>query len=115
MARKGRVEVVLPNGTSVWVPEHLVKDMTHFGGVLASQRTFRNPPKELLTAPIPRKVIIPVIEPVNEVITPDAEYPKEEVEQVTQKPVDELGTIEEKPVVKTKPPIKKAVRKKTKK
>ena len=78
MARKNRVEVFLPNGTSVWVPEMLVKDMTRVGGVLASQRTFRNPSKELLTAPIPRKVVLPVLDNViPPVINTDAQYPGE--------------------------------------
>lgn len=77
MARKGRVEVSLPNGTTVWVPEQIVKDMSRFGGILASQRSFRNPPKELLTAPIPRKVVLPVLDKIPEVINTGVEPLKE--------------------------------------
>ena len=70
--KKNRVEVVLPNGNTIWVGEHMLKDLSRFGAVLATSRSIKTPPKELLNMPAPRKVILPtltetkVIEPVED-------------------------------------------------
>jgi len=112
--RTDKVEVIMPNGTVRFVPEHLLKLMTKFGGVPASDKTFRQPPRELLTAL--KKVVVPVldepkIKPVPEKITAtiEAQYPGENVsapiEAVTtqpepDEPIKEPGT-EKKVVRKT--------------
>jgi len=69
--RTDKVEVIMPNGTTRMVSESLVEDITkHFGAVLASDKSFRNPPRELLTPP--KKVIVPVLDEV----LPQVEYPE---------------------------------------
>lgn len=59
--RTDKVEVILPNGSTRKISESLVEDMTkYFGAVPASDKSFRHPPKELLTAL--KKVVVPVLD-----------------------------------------------------
>jgi hypothetical protein len=77
MAEK-KVEVEI-NGKILRVPEHLVNDMAKFGATL-TKRTIKNPPKELLNMPEPRKVVLPPVEPPK-LDLPDP-YPAEPVAEV---------------------------------
>jgi len=114
--RTNRVEVIMPNGTTRMVSESLIQDITkHFGAVLASDKTFRNTPKELLSPP--KKVIVPVLDEIRPKIEPipekvPVEYPGDNVSSTA--PIEAVTTqpVPDEPIKEPGPePVKKVVRK----
>ena len=103
--------MVLPNGNTIMVGEHMVKELARFGAVLSTARSIKTPPRELLNMPAPRKVVLPtlettkVIEPAPEVIPApiQADYPS------APEPI-QPDTVQ--PVI---PEVKKVVKKKVRK
>lgn len=98
--RTDKVEIILPNGTTRRVSESLVEDMTkHFGAVLASDKSFRKPPKELLTAL--KKVVVPVLDTTE--IPDKVEAAKIEVPAEYPEPLANTEAVVEKKVAIRKP------------
>jgi len=98
--KEKKVEVEI-NGKILRIPEHMLGDIMKFGAT-QTKRIVKNPPKELLVMPLPKKLVLPraeikreyaelpnepteVIEPIGPIEPPEPEKPEEEVKRTVKK------------------------------